>query len=195
MTVADSPHRRKLASQCSDTGFNDDDEISLTEYRRLLAKKISDIRSPQRAYMPGISTLIDAISPTYIVESPEKVKLWLPSNLPPGSRNQSCTPGLVYLEYRLRHAQAFSSLENLRHFLRLYKALITKNRAHISSTQKTITRSWGIFGRFKRKVNKAASTYRAAYTAIEQLDPAEAFGRWKKDFKRLSVMVWYHRGR
>ena len=44
--------------------------------------------------MPGASHFLDAIDPVTVTKTPETVKLWLPSQLPTASRDQSCAEGL-----------------------------------------------------------------------------------------------------
>ena len=61
--------------------------------------------------MPGASALLDKINPTVVTKAPETVKLWLPSQLPPESRDNSCVEGLPYLEFCLWLAQAYDSLD------------------------------------------------------------------------------------
>jgi len=135
--------------------------------------------------MPGVSSLLDAINPEDLIEHPESVNLWLPSNLLKTSRDKICLPGLLHTEYRIRFVQATEALNDVRFAQQIYRGLIVKNKAHISSSQKTKTRSDGLFGRFKAKVTKAATTYRAAHAAIKRLAPDEEFGAWKNALRRL----------
>lgn len=48
----------------------------------------------------------------------EDCKLFMPSDLSTQQRHEYCTPGLAEMEDRLRHAEAFDGLEDLRRHLR-----------------------------------------------------------------------------
>lgn len=135
--------------------------------------------------MPGASALLDEIDPTTVTEAPETVKLWLPSQLPPGSRAQLCVEGLPHLELRLRLAQAYDSLDLIRRLRGVYQALLIKNRVHISTSQGTMTKTKTLFANFLLKIDEAAARYRDARVALLHLDPNESFSRWKKDLKEL----------
>lgn len=135
--------------------------------------------------MPGISPLLDVIDAEQLASHPENVKLWLPSSLPLTSRDETCIPDLPRTEYRIRRIQAFQALNDLRRAQRIYHGLLIKNKAHITTSQKTKTRSQGLFGRFKAKVHRATMTYRAAHTAIRCLAPDEKFGPWKNALRQL----------
>ena len=86
------------------------------ERRRNLSRNITNLHVPQRLYIPGSEPLLDAIDPILLADSPESVELWLPSALPPASRDAQCIEDLPRLEYRMRYAQAMSALHDIRRF-------------------------------------------------------------------------------
>ena len=133
--------------------------------------------------MPGSTSLLDAVDVDQLAEHPELAKLWLPSDLPLESRDTSCIPDLALTEYRMRRAQAFEALNEVRRSQRIYRGLLVKNKAHISTTKKT--RSRGLFERFKVKVHRAVKIYRADHAAIKRLGPNEEFGPWKNALRGL----------
>ena len=135
--------------------------------------------------MPGASLFLNAIDPEQVTGHPESVKLWLPSHLPTASCDESCAPELARTEYRLRYAQAFEALNNLRSAQAIYRGLLIKKKAHITTSQGTRTRSTGLFGRFKAKIDRSVATYRAAFAAIKRLAPDELFGTWKNALREL----------
>ena len=169
--------------ECDDTVQGPTD--SFIERRRALSKNVTALRVPQRHYMPGSESLIDVIDPVLIADHPEHVELHFPSNLPPASRDVQCIDGLPQLEYRLRYAQATDALHNIRHFRRIIQTIIMKMRSHISNTQRTTTRSEGLFNKAKMKQARAVATYRSSWTAIVKLAPNEEFGPWKETLLEL----------
>lgn len=135
--------------------------------------------------MPGVEPLFDAVDPLLLADHPEKIDLWLPSALPPASRISGCVDGLSQVEYRLRFAQATSALHEIRFCRRLLRVLVAKTQVHISNTQKTGTRTRGVFDRVKDKQSRAITTYRVAWNAINDLAPGEEFGPWKATLQEL----------
>lgn len=135
--------------------------------------------------MPGVSGFLDNIDPLSITETPETVKLWLPSQLPPTSCDDSCVDGLPHLEFRLRLAQAYDALNLIRRLRGVYQALLVKNQVHVSNSQGTQTKAKSLFSNFKFKIDQAAACYRDARTALLRLDPDEKFSQWKENLKEL----------
>jgi hypothetical protein len=135
--------------------------------------------------MPGAECHLDTVDPLLLANHLEKVNLWLPSALPPASRISGCVDGLSQVKYRLRFAQAASALHEIRFCRRLTQVLAAKTQVHISNTQKTGTRTRGVFERVKAKQGRAAATYRVAWKAINDLAPEEEFGSWKGTLQEL----------
>lgn len=164
---------------------SEDSSNSFTARRRSVVKSINNLHAPQRLYMPGSDTLLDAIDPILLADHPEDIELWLPSALPSASRNAQCIAGLPQLEYRLRFVQAASALHDIRRLRRLTRVLIRSSRTHITSSQRTATRGRGPFEKTRAQLSEAVSTYRVARKAIANLSPNEEFGRWKGAFLEL----------
>jgi hypothetical protein len=135
--------------------------------------------------MPGASALLDEIDPTAITEAPETVKIWFPSQLPPGSRDRWCIADLPQLEFDFRCAQANDALDIIRRFYGVYQVLLMKNQVHISTSQGTTTRTKALFTNFALKINQAAARYRDARVALLRLDPDERFSPWKGNIREL----------
>lgn len=155
---------------------------SLQDQRRSLTHAIDNLRSPQRVYMPGCSTLLDDVDPELIIDAPESVKLWLPSALPSISRDTWCTSGLPVLEFRLRYAQAADALDHLRRLRRLVRGLVLQAKKHPSPTQRTMTRSQSVWEGLDVRVAQVSARYRDARTALLRLHPS---GGWAKFFLEL----------
>lgn len=136
--------------------------------------------------MPGASSILDKVDPTTFTESPEEVKIWLPSQLPPSSRDAMCVPGLPELEFRFRLAQAYDALDLIRRLYGAYQVLLTKNQVHLSASQGTTTKTKALFRNFTLKIDQAAARYRDARTALLRLDPKKPIDRhWKDNLKEL----------
>ena len=86
------------------------------ERRQALSKSINNLCVPQWLYMAGVASNLDAIDPILLADRPEDVKLYLPSALPPNSRDAQCSNGLPQIEYQLCYAQAANSLNEIRRF-------------------------------------------------------------------------------
>ena len=98
-----------------------DRENKLEEWRHTLLVKIATFRNLQKIYMPGATAAItkaeedcdnDAPPP-----KPEKVKLWMPSEMMPTSADDTlrgCVRGLVDMEAKIRVGQCENSLVSLR---------------------------------------------------------------------------------
>ena len=180
----DMEPRRSLKKHSRAT-VDGDPSTSFIERRGTLTKDINNLRNPQRLYMPGVVSLLDAIDSTLLADRPENVDLYLPSSLPPALRSSQCVDGLPRIEYRLRFAEATNALHHVRLYCRLIHALKFKTQAHIANTQKTGTRTRSLFEKAKTKQTRAVTTYRASRKAIEDLAPNEEFGLWKGTLQDL----------
>lgn len=173
--------RRKLKARHLD----EDSTATFPERRRALSRSINNLRIPQRLYMPGVAADLDAIDTTTLADRPEDVKLYIPSSLPPSARDAQCISELPHLEYRIRCAQAAHFLDAIRLFRRLIRAVTKKTRVHIYGTQRTTTRTHGLYDKATTKQARAVSGYRASRNAISALAPNEEFGSWKTIFLEL----------
>ena len=130
--------------------------------------------------MPGCAKFLDEIDPTTMVDTPESIKLWLPSALP--NRDTLCTPGLSLIEFRLRYAQAIDSLDHLRRLLRLVRGLKLQSQKHPVPTEKTRTRTRSVFDGLQVRIAQVCARYRDAYTALRRLHPS---GGWRSFFQEM----------
>ena len=135
--------------------------------------------------MLGVVGLFEDPNPSSALKRPEDIKIWLPSQLPPASHYQSCTPGLPLLEFCLRHAQALDALKEICRLCQLYHGLIIKKMSHITSSQGTMTKAKSLFTGYNLKIQNAAARYWCARTAIRCLDPDERLGHWKAELQEL----------
>ena len=173
--------RRKLKVSHHD----EDSSTTFPGRRRAVSRSINNLHIPQRLYMPGVAPDLDAIDTTLLADRPEDVELYLPSSLPSSLRDAQCISGLPQIEYRLRCAQATHFLDAIRLFRRLIRAVTKKTRVHIYGTQRTTTRTHGLYDRATTKQARAVSGYWASWNAISALAPNEEFGSWKTTFLEL----------
>ena len=166
----------KTADQLSET----------TKARRSLSKRIHELQSCQRVYIPGIAGLLDVNQEDERLEDqPEVLKLWLPSQLSDDDRSTWCLPGISHLEFRFRYAQASDALVELRSQRQLFQGTRDQNAKHTKSTTST-TRSQGILDGFHGKTKHITNRYRNARRALSALDPNEKLAAgWKRYFLEL----------
>ncbi|KAF9777606.1 hypothetical protein BJ322DRAFT_1114906 [Thelephora terrestris] len=119
-------------------------------------------------------------------ELDESIKLQLPSELSEDERAAWCLPGIPSLEFRFRYAQADDSLSQIRCLRRLLQNVQDQNAKHPSQTQRSISRSKGIFDGLASRVRRAAKQYRHSRRAMMALDPSEQLSpAWKDCFREL----------
>ena len=137
-------------------------------------------------YIPGLASTNHDEDHERLENQPEVLKLWLPSQLPSEHRVAWCLPGIPFLEFCFRYAQADDTLADLRRHIKFLQLARDQNTKHIKSTSST-TRSQGILDGFRGKINRLASQYRYARQALLALDPQEKLTpAWKKYFLELS---------
>lgn len=161
-------------------------QTAVHERRVSLMRQIAGWRQAQMVYMPCVASLLSSLaSPDFDAPRPKSVSssecientpLWLPSALPTTMpvvlQTHGLTPGLREKETRLRVAQAEDALAEVRRLRRIVTGLVIFKKLNVSGTgQKKNTRMRTLFKRFGNSTKRAAERYRAAYSAIEKLDP------------------------
>jgi hypothetical protein len=121
--------------------------------------------------MPEVSTMRAradrAASDTSAEIAPSDFPLHLPSSLP---AQTACLPALRQHEFRLREAQAYESLDELRDHLRLRTHMYKYKNKNIVG-QRANTRCQNIISTVQDKANTSATKYRTARAAIVKLSP------------------------
>ncbi|KAI0045474.1 hypothetical protein FA95DRAFT_1473414, partial [Auriscalpium vulgare] len=170
------------------------EKVALREKQAVLRHRIASWRPIQQLYIPCINQLLsnsqdadaDASASSSVPSTsghPENETLYLPSQLPVELRRTGCVAGLADKEYRLRLAQAEDSLYEVRRSLRIRHTHVHFKRIHITGPgQKANTRARTFIARLMEKVARHAQRYRAAYSALLQLDPD---GDWKHKLREL----------
>lgn len=135
-------NRRRIALEVSSLGSHATDlqQAKVLERQNTLTRKLEAWFSLQYLYMPHVALLRRAQGSLELSETTAHTqKLCLPSDLPP---YLPCDPCLVHYEWRLRYAQAFEILDDLRNHLRLRTSLRSlSNRFARGVRHKTRARS------------------------------------------------------
>jgi hypothetical protein len=151
----------------------------MQERKNALQRKIQAWITVQHLYMPATSVLRarddrDASDKT-TERPPSDFPLYLPSSLP---GRVSCDTKLREYEFRLREAQAYESLENLRQHLRL-RTHWYKHKDKNVTGQHANTRTQNLINRVQGKVNASAATYTRARNALSKLSPFLGEVSWR----------------
>lgn len=106
--------------------------------------------------------------------APYDFELYLPSALP---RLTTCSLKLKEYEFRLREAQAFEALEELRQHLRLRTFMYNYKDRHFVG-QSANTRCQNLIKRVQKKIAMTTTKYRAAHKALKALSTAVGNVGW-----------------
>ncbi|GBE90026.1 hypothetical protein SCP_1800480 [Sparassis crispa] len=138
----------------------------IIEQRNGLHHKIEALAEIQQLYMPSTVTLRARAVATAVKEVlAQDMVLYLPSELPSGTL---CDPRVQRYELRLRTAQAYDALDELRRHLRV-RAHLYKFKDHFVHGQRYLTRAKMVIARVQDKINADAAHYCRAYSAINSL--------------------------
>lgn len=148
----------------------------IQERKNSLQRKIKVWTAVQHLYMPEVAALRareDSNASTEIQSY--EFALYLPSSLP---RRTSCTRKLRDYEFKLREAQAYESLDELRQHLRLRTHMYKYKDKNVVG-QRASTRCQNLINRVQRKVNTSTTKYNSARRALEALSTYVGDGQWR----------------
>jgi DNA polymerase III delta prime subunit len=148
-----------------------------------LQRKIESWCKFQLLYCPAVATL-HAPSPKDNSASsikPHLIPLWLPSQI---NGRVSVDASLVNIEWKLRHAQAYESLDSLRHYLQV-RAYLYKFKDRFVRGQGANTRARNAINGVQAKIDATAAEYRAAYGALLLLSSQVFEFGWKNEILLL----------
>ncbi|KAJ6512421.1 hypothetical protein C8R45DRAFT_1206552 [Mycena sanguinolenta] len=158
-----------------------DRENKIEEWRHALLVKIGKFRTLQAIYMPGAAQVMEnaeaARDPDAPPPRPEKMKLWVPSDMPSAGENdvlRGCIPGLIDMEVKLRVAQCNNSLTSLRSRLHAKRWLIGFRNENVSG-QVQATKARTLIGQVGERAESYAQRYRRGRAALVQLKGEAAF--------------------
>ena len=151
----------------------------MQERKNALQQKINTWTAVQHLYMPAISVIRaredrDA-SDTTAEHPPQDFPLHLPSSLP---SHTPCDLKLKQYEFRLREAQAYEALEDVRQHLRLRTHMYKYKNKHVVG-QRANTRSQNLINSVQDKVNASAATYTRARDALTKLSGPLGEYQWQ----------------
>ncbi|KAJ7693956.1 hypothetical protein B0H17DRAFT_1132323 [Mycena rosella] len=158
-----------------------DRENKIQEWRHTLLVKIAKFRSLQKIYMPGAAgAIVNAEAerdPDAAPPKPERIKLWMPSEMKPvqvGDVVRGCVRGLVNMEAKIRVGQCNNSLVSLRS--RLYaKRFLIGFRNENAVGQVSTSRAGTLIGQVGERVATHAKRYRRAREALIALKGEEDY--------------------
>ncbi len=154
----------------------------LQERQNVLRRRVDAWTGIQQLYMPGVSThrlrLLSQVADCYL---PYNIPLLLPST---AASMIPCAPSLLFQEWRLRCAQAFDSLSDLRGHIEM-RTHLYKFKNRFARGQRANTRAQTIIKQVDAKVDADAERYRAAYTAVESLRPRVGSLEWQDHLRPL----------
>lgn len=141
---------------------------SFVERRTILLKRLRRFREVQEVYMPGVDAQVlahEARSSSTAAIHIEDAKLFLPSELNAIQREEYCREGIVASENRLRYAEAFESLEELRRLLRT-RTYLNRFKVKNVTGQKDNTRARDKQSTLDASVKTAELRYNRARQAL-----------------------------
>ncbi|KAJ6490424.1 hypothetical protein C8R47DRAFT_977475, partial [Mycena vitilis] len=173
-----------------------DQSQRVAEMRRGFFTKLGKFRKLQAVYMPGAMLEMEEEEEKRDEELPppqaEDVKLFLPSELRPASRESGCKEGLVEKEARIREGQCCDALKKLRSHLHTKKHLLGF-RDENAAGQRASTRSQTLIGRVGERVEVAAGKYRTARKALIDLRGEGAASAYRK-LRKADIELHDERG-
>ena len=147
-----------------------------------LQRKIESWCKYQLLYCPAVATLqAPSLNDNSASIKPHLIPLWLPSQI---NGRVSVDTSLVNIEWKLRHAQAYESLDSLRHYLQ-FRAYLYKFKDHFVRGQGAITRARNAINGVQAKINAAAAEYWVAYSALLLLSSQVFDFGWKNELLLL----------
>ncbi|KAJ7846654.1 hypothetical protein B0H13DRAFT_2238871 [Mycena leptocephala] len=166
-------------------------ETKIQEMRLTFFAKLRKLRELQRIYTPAaLRTLAREDTSRDADAEPvkaEKVKLWLPSELPAAERSEGCLGGLVEMEVRMREGQCANALVELRTRLHTKRHLIGFRDRNITG-QKKATKACTLIGQVGDRANATAAKYRKAREALTALK-GPAYAPQFKELKQEDITL------
>jgi hypothetical protein len=158
--------RLKRDSNSLDSSATSLQLAKIQERKNALHRKIKAWTVIQHLYMPAVSVLRAradraASDHTPAVEAYD-FQLRLPSSLP---LRTACPPKLHIFEFKLREAQAYEALEDIRQHLRL-RTHMYKYKDKNSVGQRANTRSQNLINRVQKKIQASSVKYNTARQAL-----------------------------
>ncbi|KAJ7117336.1 hypothetical protein C8R43DRAFT_902104 [Mycena crocata] len=160
-----------------------DRQNRIEEWRHALLVKISKFRALQKVYMPRVDATISETEAERDQDEtppqPERVKLWMPSDVPANEAHQVCVPGLPDMEAKLRVGQCTNSLVSLRARLHAKRHFIGFRNENITG-QAHATKASTLIGELGERAMAYGRRYRKGRLALVRLKGADAYPALRK---------------
>ncbi|KAJ7038551.1 hypothetical protein C8F04DRAFT_1255829 [Mycena alexandri] len=175
--------RRILAEMAGLALTTADREGKLQERRLALIGKLRKLRSLQKIYTPAAIAAVEREEAARDPDAPpmpiEKIKLYLPSEIPERERIQGCQRGIVSMEAKLRLAQCGDALANIRSRLHRKRFLILFRDGNVTG-QVRATKSRTLIDSVGDRVTAGAQKYTQARTALIKLQGVGSIPHFKE---------------
>ncbi|KIJ60877.1 hypothetical protein HYDPIDRAFT_116748 [Hydnomerulius pinastri MD-312] len=178
--------QRRLAADiaAAGSGATDLQQAKLQHRTNILQRRLEQWSSVQVLYMPLVARRRggdgnDSTDSAAAELQPQTYKLWLPSEGP-----ELSSVLLLNDEWRLRYAQGFDALEELRQFLRLRSYLLDFKKNNIRG-QGSNTRARNTLKGVEAKIQGSAAKYRTAHTALKALGRSLRKVGWERTLQVL----------
>ncbi|KAG1768259.1 hypothetical protein EV702DRAFT_1253460 [Suillus placidus] len=159
----------------------------LQDRTNVLQCKIEQWCQVQVLYMPSMASIRTARSSSTNPSNEEKtyeIRLFLPSQLKEHAPDAICDKRLCQFEWKLRRAQVFDVLNDLRRHLLLHTHLYKFKNINIRG-QRANTRAAAVIGKVEHNVIEAGERYRHAWTGLNYLCGTLAKDGWQTIFPIL----------
>lgn len=179
--------RRRLATEVADLGPHATDlhKANVTARCNALQRRLDSWIHVQQLYMPSVAALRASENlPREGVNNdikPEKVKLWLPSELPAGT---PCDPRLQRIEWELRHAQANDALNDVRRSIQLFAHLCMFKTANVRG-QRANTRARAALDHAAKKKQRGKARYMISRERLQALALSLGKVGWDEQLRPL----------
>ncbi|KAF7975089.1 hypothetical protein HWV62_10489 [Athelia sp. TMB] len=161
--------RLKADAKSLDASATSLQRSKVEERKNVLGRKVKSWTDIQQVYMPEVSVIRareeQAAANRSKAMEPYDIPLHLPSAL---TRRLRTSPKLFIYEFRLRTAQAYEALDELRRHLRLHTHITLFKNRHVPG-QRANTRSQGLLNRAQFKVNASAAKYKRARASLHSI--------------------------
>ncbi len=160
-----TPLRRRLKTEAASLAVHATDiqRARALEHQNALHRRVDAWVDIQQLYMPGVAARRQRLmAATESASVPFNIPLLLPSAT---VGSTVCTPALMELEWRLRYAQAFDALADLRGHLEV-RSHLYKFKDRFARGQRANTRAMTVVKQADAKIAADAARYRAAYAAL-----------------------------
>ncbi|KAF9001442.1 hypothetical protein BDZ89DRAFT_929683, partial [Hymenopellis radicata] len=165
----------------------------LEGWRKSFWKGLMRFRAMQETYMSGVRVLIDADEEAAAAAGrpipAEEIRLWMPSDIPPSSREYIGNRRLYEIEAALRRCRCSEALQLLRLRLHTKRHFVMFRKVYLRGQKKT-TRGRTLIDSISDSVDVEARKYRQSRQALFQLLGEEGCGEFRK-LEREDVRLRY----